>query len=120
VRCWGRHIALGYANTEDIGDDETPASAGDVDVGGPVIEVAVGGDGGGDHTCALLVGGRVRCWGYGNTGNLGYANSQSIGDDESPAAAGDIALGALATQSRFSGFFMNSVNSIMASSNVAT
>jgi hypothetical protein len=32
VRCWGRAStgALGYGNIFDIGDDETPASAGDV------------------------------------------------------------------------------------------
>ena len=35
VRCWGRggvNTALGYGTTEAIGDDETPASAGDVHV----------------------------------------------------------------------------------------
>jgi alpha-tubulin suppressor-like RCC1 family protein len=100
VRCWGigHDGNLGYGNEEDIGDDETPASAGDVDLGGAAIEVAAGGNGGSDHTCALLVGGRVRCWGYGHTGNLGYANTDDIGDDESPASAGDVDLGGLATQ----------------------
>jgi hypothetical protein len=33
VRCWGKGSALGYANELTIGDDEPPASAGDVFVG---------------------------------------------------------------------------------------
>jgi alpha-tubulin suppressor-like RCC1 family protein len=35
ARCWGagRTGSLGYANTNDIGDDELPAIAGDVVVG---------------------------------------------------------------------------------------
>jgi alpha-tubulin suppressor-like RCC1 family protein len=91
VRCWGSggDGALGYGNTNDIGDDETPASAGDVDVGGPVIQLAAG-DG---ATCALLAGDTVRCWGSSVHGRLGYGNTRTIGDDETPAAAGDIDVG---------------------------
>ena len=91
VRCWGdnRLGPLGYGNTEDVGDDETPASAGDVEVGGPVAALAAGGD----HTCALLETSRVRCWGAGWSGQLGYGNTESIGDDETPASAGDVDLG---------------------------
>jgi alpha-tubulin suppressor-like RCC1 family protein len=91
VRCWGSGAQgqLGYGNTNDIGDDETPASAGDVDVGGQVIEIAAGGD----FTCALLATGSVRCWGIGSAGNLGYANTNNIGDDETPASAGDVNIG---------------------------
>jgi hypothetical protein len=34
VRCWGRgaYGMLGYGNTENVGDDETPASAGNVQI----------------------------------------------------------------------------------------
>jgi alpha-tubulin suppressor-like RCC1 family protein len=96
VRCWGRGDdgRLGYGNTQTIGDDETPASAGDVDVGGPVKMLAAG-----DYaTCALLTSGTVRCWGSGSNGELGHANTQDIGDDETPASAGDIDLGGIATR----------------------
>jgi hypothetical protein len=33
IRCWGRNDygQLGYGHTDTIGDDETPASAGDVE-----------------------------------------------------------------------------------------
>jgi alpha-tubulin suppressor-like RCC1 family protein len=89
VRCWGVADTgeLGYANLEDIGDDETPAAAGDVDVGGPVAQL----DMGFMNTCAVLAGGTVRCWGRGTTGALGYGgDEQDIGDDETPASAGDI------------------------------
>jgi alpha-tubulin suppressor-like RCC1 family protein len=91
VRCWGIGAdgELGYGNTENIGDDETPASAGDVDVGGAVVEIVAGGG----HTCALLETGKVRCWGLGTSGQLGYADTKNVGDDETPAAAGDVDVG---------------------------
>ncbi len=88
VRCWGsgEYGQLGYGNWNNIGDDETPASAGDVDVGGRVVKI----DAGFSHTCALLEGGSLHCWGGGYYGALGYGNVESIGDDETPASAGDV------------------------------
>lgn len=93
VRCWGygANGQLGYYNligepNPNIGDDEAPADAGDVDVGGRVVQIAAGGA----HTCALLETGDVRCWGHGIYGRLGYGNTNNIGDDEAPAAAGDV------------------------------
>ncbi|HMJ13150.1 MAG TPA: choice-of-anchor D domain-containing protein, partial [Polyangiaceae bacterium] len=64
VRCWGYNIAtlpdispgsytsypgiLGYPNGDaQVGDDETPASVGDVNVGGGVVQLAAGAY----HTC---------------------------------------------------------------------
>lgn len=91
VRCWGESEfgQLGYGNTDSIGDDETPASAGDVVVGGPVHQISAGRA----HTCAVLESGSVRCWGRGRHGVLGYGNEENIGDDETPSAAGDVPLG---------------------------
>jgi len=91
VRCWGRGAegVLGYGNTNNIGDNETPASAGDVNVGGPVAQIATGPL----HTCALLTNGNVRCWGDGSVGALGYGNTNDIGDNETPASAGDVNVG---------------------------
>jgi alpha-tubulin suppressor-like RCC1 family protein len=95
VRCWGNFTgALGYGNLDRIGDDETPATAGDVDVGGVVTQLAAGTA----HTCALLAGGRVRCWGDNRYGQLGYGNTDTIGDDETPASAGDVDVGGKVTQ----------------------
>ena len=90
VRCWGTGSArLGHGNTDAIGDDETPASAGDLDLGGPAIQIAAGSQ----HACAVLVGGALRCWGNGSHGALGYGNEDDIGDDETPASAGDVDVG---------------------------
>ena len=36
--------------------------------------------------------GEVRCWGRGSTGALGYGNPNDIGDDETPASAGDVQI----------------------------
>jgi alpha-tubulin suppressor-like RCC1 family protein len=90
--CWGYNgvskSLLGYASPENIGDDEPPSAAGPVDVGGPVLEVAIGSG----HMCALLDGGDVRCWGTGGPA-LGADHGQAIGDDEFPSAVEPIELG---------------------------
>ncbi|MFP5363580.1 MAG: hypothetical protein ACLGI5_12725 [Thermoleophilia bacterium] len=93
LRCWGYggDGSLGYANTATIGDDETPASAGPVDVGAGRSVQAV--SAGTVHTCALLDDGAVRCWGFGGNGRLGYGNLNDVGEDEPPAAAGPVDLG---------------------------
>ena len=96
VRCWGQGSfgRLGYGDTDSVGTSDTPADAGDVDVGGTVVEVAAGYD----HTCALLDDGSVRCWGLGAQGRLGYGSNDSIGDDEAPSVAGDVSVGGTAVQ----------------------
>ncbi|HYO59410.1 MAG TPA: RCC1 repeat-containing protein, partial [Archangium sp.] len=96
VRCWGRNHAgqLGYGHTRDVGDDESPASAGTVTVGGSVRELAAGAS----HTCALLDSGAVRCWGLNAQGQLGYGHTRDVGDDESPASAGEVILGGTVMQ----------------------
>lgn len=90
VRCWGANASgqLGYGHTETIGDDEPPARSGDVDIGGKVVSIAAGGD----TTCVILENGRVRCWGANDAGQLGYGHTDDLGDDESPASAGDVPL----------------------------
>lgn len=96
VQCWGRNDVgqLGYGNTNSIGDTENPASAGLVDVGGPVRQLALGDA----SSCALLENGAVRCWGSGAGGKLGYGNISDVGDNETPASAGDVNLGEPALQ----------------------
>jgi alpha-tubulin suppressor-like RCC1 family protein len=96
VRCWGLGSGgrLGYGNNETIGDDETPASVGDVEIGGTVVQLAAGVY----HTCALLTTGAVRCWGYGLAAALGYGNVETIGDDETPVSAGDVNVGGTVVQ----------------------
>ncbi len=67
VRCWGVGFTyfgsghLGYGNTLQIGDDETPGSVGPVDLGaGRTARAITAGE---NHTCAILDAGAVRCWG---------------------------------------------------------
>ncbi len=93
VRCWGEanQGALGYGNKQDIHNAET---AGVVNVGGVTVQIAAGGS----HTCALMLSGSVRCWGDGSWGALGYGNTNNVGDNEVPAAAGDIELSDAAIQ----------------------
>jgi alpha-tubulin suppressor-like RCC1 family protein len=90
VRCWGVGEAgvLGYVSTNDIGDNEAPASAGDVNIGGDVVQIAVGDN----HACALLDTGNIRCWGRGAGGPLGYGNNNNVGDTETPASRGDVLI----------------------------
>lgn len=96
VRCWGRSNRgqLGYGTTNSVGDNEAPSTAGVVQVGGTVTQLTAGSN----HTCALLDDGNVRCWGYGVYGRLGYNNTNNIGDNELPQNAGNVTLGATATQ----------------------
>jgi alpha-tubulin suppressor-like RCC1 family protein len=61
VVCWGSDYKGANGHTEDIGDDETPAEAGYVDVSDTLKAVQV--SCGKTHTCALLENGRVKCWG---------------------------------------------------------
>jgi alpha-tubulin suppressor-like RCC1 family protein len=95
VRCWGfaGNGRLGYPDPgpvpNDIGDNETPASAGPVQLGGRAVAISAGDA----HSCALLDDGSVRCWGFGGDGRLGLGNTGDVGDDETPAAAGPVALG---------------------------
>lgn len=51
----------------------------------PQAQLALGG-----HACVLTAGGAVRCWGLGLNGRLGYGNLNNIGDNETPASAGDV------------------------------
>lgn len=97
VRCWGAGAAgrLGRGDVDSLGDDELPDSAGDLDLGGPALAIAAADD----HTCAILSNsGALRCWGDNTAGQLGYGHTSPIGDDESPADAGDVPVGAPVVQ----------------------
>ena len=83
VRCWGRntHGQLGIGNAQavgdqvsDMGDALSPVSLGDF-----VMSVTTGYL----HSCAILHGGQVKCWGHNATGALGQSSYiGNIGDNE--------------------------------------
>ena len=102
VRCWGYGFygALGNPgdpnhaepgpHPEDIGDDEDPADEPVVNLGG---QAAVAISAGGYHVCAILVDRTVRCWGYGQSGQLGYGTRVNVNNPSGPDA-GPVNLGA--------------------------
>ncbi|MBC8365681.1 MAG: hypothetical protein H8E59_11835 [Actinobacteria bacterium] len=81
VACWGLNHRgqLGLGHRNNIGDQ--PEEIGDalrtVDLGGrPAVAVTAGYS----HTCALLQGGQVVCWGDGGQGRLGTGARATLGD----------------------------------------
>jgi len=86
VRCWGFN-AYGQLGQGDMVLRSTPTAA-VVRLGTSVVRLASGAN----HNCALLTTSRVRCWGLGSSGQLGYGTTDSIGDNEQADAAGPIAL----------------------------
>jgi hypothetical protein len=90
VHCFGGNYdgQLGLGHTNEIGDSESP-DVGPIGLGAPAIDV----DAGGHHTCAVLQGGAVRCWGDNNRGQLGLGHTNDIGDDELPLTVPPVQLG---------------------------
>ena len=93
IECWGANLQgrLGYGNTDAIA---TPSRT-PVPVGDGVLQV----DGGGSHTCAILLGGMVKCWGNHFNGQLGYAElygqgsgAENIGDNELPSSVDPVPI----------------------------
>ena len=97
VRCWGRNNAgqLGLGHLENLGDGEdvTGLLGGIVNLGGIAVKLAAGGH----HTCALMDTGGMRCWGWNADGQLGYAHTNTIGDDEAVYPEGEVAVGGVVT-----------------------
>jgi len=83
VICWGAGNGgrLGYGDETDRLEPY-----GKVPIGAPVIQIAAGLS----ATCALLEGGKVRCWGGNKDGELGYGHAVAIGDDETPEQAASL------------------------------
>lgn len=92
VRCWGNNTVgqLGLGHTETVGDNEVPTDADLVNVGGVVLQIVAGSA----HTCVVLEGGLLRCWGQnGTAGKLGYGYESNVGDTETPVDAGYVNAG---------------------------
>lgn len=85
VRCWGDGSfgQLGHGTKDDLGDDEEPATAGDVPLGERATAIAAGDK----HSCALLASGTVRCWGSNDFRQLGTTARVGGSDQLGPIAA---------------------------------
>ncbi len=73
VRCWGENLS------GQLGDGTTLRRSSPTAVPGlgGVIVASAGGDASGGHTCVLLEGGEVRCWGRNAFGQLGDGSTTS-------------------------------------------
>ena len=83
--CWGRNDKgqLGLGDTIDRGDDSNEVGddfdAVSLPTSRTVSQLALGND----HTCAIWDDGSVSCWGGNDHGQLGYENTDDIGDGAS-------------------------------------
>jgi alpha-tubulin suppressor-like RCC1 family protein len=79
VVCWGAgaggQLGQGNAATWGDGPGETPAALPPIQLGGPAIAIAAGYL----HTCAVLDGGALRCWGTSDSGQLGNGDEEFVG-----------------------------------------
>jgi alpha-tubulin suppressor-like RCC1 family protein len=96
LRCWGYNEfgQLGYGTASSIGDEPGEMPPADVEAGATVVEVVAGGA----HTCARLLDGKVRCWGFNEYGQLGRGDLSAVGDEPGELPPADVDLGEPATQ----------------------
>eukprot|EP01013_Petalomonas_cantuscygni_P012120 TRINITY_DN2582_c0_g1_i2.p2 TRINITY_DN2582_c0_g1~~TRINITY_DN2582_c0_g1_i2.p2 ORF type:complete len:169 (+),score=24.16 TRINITY_DN2582_c0_g1_i2:204-710(+) len=81
VRCWGLNAdgQLGYGDTRNRGGNASDMGNAlpDVGLGGVVVALSTGAH----HTCAVVSGIGVKCWGRGAAGRLGQGGTANVGDD---------------------------------------
>lgn len=94
-RCWGsaedQCTGWGAQNIFNIGDDETPASVGDVPASFTLADLSLG-----FHSCVVTSNGDVRCWGDDSEGQLGRGKSADLMYPGGASDAVDVSLGASA------------------------
>jgi len=96
IRCWGNNDSgqLGLGDTATRGDNENEMSyqLPPVNIGAGVVDDLVVG---GTFTCVLIDGGKVRCWGRNESGQLGLGDVANRGDqqDEMGSSLQDIDFG---------------------------
>jgi alpha-tubulin suppressor-like RCC1 family protein len=90
VKCWGSSAAgqLGLDQTQSVGSEPgSMAALAYVPLGAQAVQISCGAE----HSCALLVSGRIKCWGQGAGGRLGTGSIASAG-----AGAGSTPMSQLA------------------------
>ncbi|MEO5629073.1 MAG: hypothetical protein ABIQ62_04805, partial [Thermomonas sp.] len=79
VRCWGSN-GSGQLGTGDTINRTTPVAVFGLEAGGTALAL------GGGHSCAIVSGGAVQCWGYNFYGQLG--NGSTINSATQVAVSG--------------------------------
>lgn len=92
VKCWGNNIRgqLGQGHTDSLGDDEELSSIPSIPLAGPANKIYSGTY----YNCALLENKRIQCWGDNQYGQLGYGDTEHIGDNESLSGLPYVNVGA--------------------------
>jgi alpha-tubulin suppressor-like RCC1 family protein len=92
LRCWGDAGKIGQGDL-DWRNYTLPSDMAPVQLGAPPgVTIAQIDAGSTAHTCARFSDGSAKCWGWNVSGQLGYGNTQTIGDDELPSATGMISV----------------------------
>ena len=77
LKCWGSHGSgqLGLGDPQySVYQANTPTAVPTANLGAGVKSVAAG-----EYlTCAVLMDGSLKCWGYGNYGSLGYPSGNTL------------------------------------------
>ncbi|MCX4242723.1 RCC1 domain-containing protein [Paraliomyxa miuraensis] len=92
VKCWGVNLygQLGQGHVGELGLLEEPAAIAPIDFGADVpLQIAAGGE----HACAVMQSGALRCWGRNDYGQIGLPGYTAVGDDELPSVVGSVDLG---------------------------
>ena len=95
VKCWGNNdygqLGLGDRTARGSGSGDMGTGLAAVALGASAIEISSGFQ----HSCALLVNGKVKCWGFNQFGQLGLGDTNARGDSsgEMGSALSYISLG---------------------------
>jgi alpha-tubulin suppressor-like RCC1 family protein len=85
VKCWGEN-GFGQLGNNSTTDSSLPVTVGGL--AGSAQAIAAGGS----HTCALLAGGALQCWGLNSSGQLGNSSNTSSGLPQAVTGLGSGAL----------------------------
>ena len=91
-RCWGENSygQLGLGN-EDFMFLSDALTGSDITLTGNIQKIVSSQNG--DHRCAVMTDNTIRCWGINSFGQLGYGNTDNLGDDENLINLGAINVG---------------------------
>ncbi len=113
VYCWGDNYygELGNNTTNTTAGVTTPVRVGATTATGtppsPVLNNVIQISAGGSHTCALISGGTVDCWGYNYYGELGHGDSGGLANHSLPVlvySSGTTAFPSVTQISRLLGY----------------